>query len=355
MLYRFRDRAAIVLVLLSVVASACSPGPPAPSSPPAASLQSAIASYLKDIANDDGFSGAVLVAKDFVPFASAVNGLADRQRSWYISTQTNLNVGSIAKLFTAVAIGELVDAGKIALGDSLSKYLPSYPKPMGDRITIAMLLAHTAGTGDYLTDPGYARVKDSFGSLDDLIAAVDTSVPAGTVPGAVYKYSNTGYLLLGAVIEKASGRDYYDYVDNEVFGRAGIAGGFLANTEDEHSLRQFALGYLPDGTTNWRSLPARGTPADGAYVSAKDLVAFHRALAAGTLLRAETLRALVLQPLSAGRSPLPITASTWAAAAAGISVVFAMTETRYTVVVVANVSEVAQPIADHLLGLLRGA
>jgi len=351
MLYRFRDRAAIVLVLLSVVASACSPGPPAPSSPPAASLQSAIASYLKDIANDDGFSGAVLVAKDFVPFASAVNGLADRQRSWYISTQTNLNVGSIAKLFTAVAIGELVDAGKIALGDPLSKYLPSYPKLMGDRITIAMLLAHT----DYLTDPGYARVKDSFGSLEDLIAAVDTSVPAGTVPGAVYKYSNTGYLLLGAVIEKASGRDYYDYVDNEVFGRAGIAGGFLANTEDEHSLRQFALGYLPDGTTNWRSLPARGTPADGAYVSAKDLVAFHRALAAGTLLRAETLRALVLQPLSAGRSPLPITASTWAAAAAGVSVVLAMTETGYTVVVLANVSEVAQPIADHLLGLLRGA
>src|SRR5439155_569108 len=253
MLYRFRDRAAIVLVLLSVVASACSPGPPAPSSPPAASLQSAIASYFKHIANDDGFSGAVLVAKDFVPFASAVNGLADRQRSWYISTQTNLNVGSIAKLFTAVAIGELVDAGKIALGDPLSKYLPSYPKLMGDRITIAMLLAHTAGTGDYLTDPGYARANESFGSLDDLIAAVDTSVPAGT------------------------------------------------------------------------------------------------------LLRAETLRALVLQPLSAGRSPLPITASTWTAAAAGMSVVLAMTETGYTVVVLANVSEVAQPIADHLLTLLRGA
>src|SRR5438552_15962659 len=132
-------------------------------------------------------------------------------------------------------------------------------------------------------------------------------------------------MLLGSVTRTASGRDYYDYVDNEVFGRAGLAGGFRPNTEDEHSLRQFALGYLPDGTTNWRSLPARGTPADGAYVSAKDLVAFHRALAAGTLLRAETLRALVLQPLSAGRSPLPIPASTWPAAAAGISVVFPMT------------------------------
>src|SRR5438270_3228948 len=154
MLYRFRDRAAIVLVLLSVVASACSPGPPAPSSPPAASLQSAIASYLKDIANDDGFSGAVLVAKDFVPFASAVNGLADRQRSWYISTQTNLNVGSIAKLVTAVAIGELVVAVKIAFGVPLPYYIPSYQKPMGDLIPISMLLAHTAGTGNSPTVPG---------------------------------------------------------------------------------------------------------------------------------------------------------------------------------------------------------
>src|SRR5207245_9658833 len=138
-------------------------------------------------------------------------------------------------------------------------------------------------------------------------------------------------------------------------GRTGIAGACPAKPGDETSLRQFALGSRPEDTTNWRGLPARGTPADGAYVSAKDLVAFHRALAAGTLLRAETLRALVLQPLSAGRSPLPITASTWAAAAAGVSVVLAMTETGYTVVVLEDVSEVAQPIADHLLGLLRGA
>src|SRR5207302_9440140 len=133
------------------------------------------------------------------------------------------------------------------------------------------------------------------------------------------------------------------------------AGGSHGRTGNKQSLRELALDDLPGVTPDWRSLPRRATPADGAYVSAKDLVAFPRALAAGTLLRAETLRALVLQPLSAGRSPLPITASTWAAAAAGISVVFAMTETRYTVVVVANVSEVAQPIADHLLGLLRGA
>lgn len=355
MLHRLRDRA-LVLLLVWFAAAACSRGPQVPPpSLPAAGVQSAIASYLKDVANDDSFSGAVLVAKDYVPFASAVNGFADRQRSWYISTQTNLNIDAITRLFTAAAIGQLVDIGKVALADPLSKYLPSYPKPMGDRITIAMLLANTAGTGDYLSDPGYARVKDSFGSLDELIAAVDTSVPAATTPGVTYKYSSTGYLLLGAVIEKASGRDYYDYMDNEIFGKAGIAGGFLANTEDEHSLRRFALGYLPDGTTNWRNLPARGTPASGAYVSAKDLVAFHRALASGTLVSAETLRNLVLQPPAAGQSPLPITAQMWIGAEPGASSVFAMTENGYTVIALANVSGGARPIADKLLAMLRAA
>src|SRR5205807_7907079 len=126
------------------------------------------------------------------------------------------------------------------------------------------------------------------------------------VPGAAYKYSNTGYLLLGAVIEKASGRDYYDYVTEAVLQRAGIAGGFLPNTEDERSLRGYALGYRPDGSTNWKILPARGTPAGGAYASAPDLLALHCALVKGTLATPETLRKLVLQTAPARQSALPV-------------------------------------------------
>src|SRR5439155_1761133 len=78
------------------------------------------------------------------------------------------------------------------------------------------------------------------------------------------------------------------------------------------SLRGYALGYRPDGTTNWKSLPARGTPAGGAYASAPDLLAFHRALVNGVLLRPETLRKLVLQPPAAGKSALPITSTVFA-------------------------------------------
>src|SRR5205807_784531 len=148
---------------------------------------------------------------------------------------------------------------------------------------------------------------------------------------------------LGAVIQKASGRDYYDYVTEAVLQRAGIAGGFLPNTEDERSLRGYALGYKPDGTTNWKILPARGTPAGGAYASAPDLLAFHRALVNGALVTPETRRKLTLQPQPAGKSALPITSAVFAGEDVGASAVFGMTDTGYTVIVLANITGHAQP------------
>ena len=343
----------VVPLALCALLVGCS-GSPAPGAVPTPSpvTRAAVESYLTDLEKADEFSGVVLVAKDFVPFATKATGFADSARGSPNATGTNFNISSITKLFTAVAIGELVDQGKVGLDDPLTKYLPSYPKPTGDRVTIAMLLAHTAGTGDYLNSAGYLRVRDSFDTLDELIAAVDISVPAGTVPGAAYKYSNTGYLLLGVVIEKASGRDYYDYVTEAVLQRAGIAGGFLPNTEDERKLRGYALGYKPDGTTNWKSLPARGTPAGGAYASAPDLLAFHRALVNGVLVRPETLRKLVLQQPAAGKSAPPITSTVFGGDDVGASAVFGMSDKGYTVVVLANISGQAQAVADRILKLL---
>jgi len=347
------SRTLVAPLALCALLAGCT-GSPAPGTVPTASpaTRAAVERYLTDLEKADQFSGVVLVAKDYVPFATKAMGFSDSARGSPNATGTNFNISSITKLFTAVAIGQLVDQSKVGLDDPLNKYLPSYPKPAGDRITIAMLLAHTAGTGDYLNDPGYPRVRDSFETLAELIAAIDVGVPAGTVPGAAYKYSNTGYLLLGAVIEKATGRDYYDYVTETVLQRTGVAGGFLRNTEDERSVRGFALGYKPDGTTNWKVLPARGTPAGGAYASAPDLLAFHRALMNGVLLRAETLRKLVLQPAPAGKSAPPITSAVFAGDDVGASAVFGMSDKGYTVVVLANVTGQAQPVADRILKLL---
>jgi CubicO group peptidase (beta-lactamase class C family) len=314
----------------------------------------AIDAYLAGLENDDSFSGVVLVAKDFVPFASKATGYADRARGAPNATITPFNIASITKLFTAVAVGQLIDQGKVSLDDPLTKYLPTYPKPIGDQITVAMLLGHTAGTGDYLNDPGYARVRDTFASLSELLAAVSTGVTPGAVPGKTFAYSNTGYLLLGAVIEKASGRDYYDYMD-DVFAKAGIAAGFLRNTEDERSDRGFALGYKPDETTNWDILPLRGTPAGGAYATAPDLLAFHKALATGALVKPDTLKRLVIIPPQAGQTSPGLSSGAFAGDDVGASAVFAMVPGGFTVIVLANVGGAAQPVADRILKLLASA
>src|SRR5919201_2710999 len=120
------------------------------------------------------------------------------------------------------------------------------------------------------------------------IWSVNTAIAPGTVPGKTYRYSTTGYLLLGLVIEKASGRDYYAYMDDEVFARAGIAAGFLENTDDERRKRGFALGYVAHGAKNWSNLPARGTPATSAYATAPDLLSYHKPIATGTHPTGET-------------------------------------------------------------------
>jgi len=332
-----------LLAVLTLAASCVTSGNDAPST---SQPTTAIQAYLDEL-NDDNFSGVVLVAKDFVPFATKATGYADRAHGAPNATITPFNIASVTKLFTAVAIGQLVDQGKVSLDDPLSKYLPTYPKPAADQITIAMLVGQTAGTGDYLNDPGYLRVRDSFESLSDLVDAVNTDVPAGTVPGTAFAFSSTGYLLLGSVIEKASGQDFYDYMDNEVFAPAGVAAGFLHNSEEERSDRGFALGYKPDDSQNWSGLPVRGTPATGAYATAPDLLSFHKALSTGALVKPETLKRLVLVPQTPG-----LTSGTFSGDDVGASAVFAMTPNGYTVIVLANVSGAAGPVADRILKLL---
>ena len=342
-----------LLVVLTFAASCVTSGSKTPDTSQSNAV-AAVRAYLAEL-NDDNFSGAILVAKDFVPFASKATGYADRARGAPNATITPFNIASVTKVFTAVAIGQLVDQGKVSLDDPLTKYLPTYPKPIGDQITIAMLLGHTAGTGDYLNDPGYLRVRDTFESLSELIGAVNIGVVPGAVPGKTVAYSNTGYLLLGAVIEKASGRDYYDYMDEEVFAKAGVAAGFLRNTEDERSDRGFALGYAPDESKNWNGRPLRGTPAGGAYATAPDLLSFHKALATGVLVKPETLKRLVIIPAPAAQTSPGLTSGVFAGDDVGASAVFGMTPAGYTVIVLANVGGAAQPVADKILKLLAAS
>ena len=212
-------------------------------------------------------------------------GLANVEHRVPVTTQTIFQSGSVGKQFTSTAVMQLVEAGKIRLDDPIAKYLPDAPATWRD-ITIRHLLTHTSGIPDYTTDAFDYRRDYTEDELVKLAYAVTLEFPAGSR----WNYSNTGYVLLGAIIRKAGGRFYGDHLAEHVFKPAGMTTARVITEQDIVPNR--AAGYqLVKGelkNQDWVS-PVLNTTADGSlYLSLDDMIAWDRALRAGKLLQAES-------------------------------------------------------------------
>jgi CubicO group peptidase (beta-lactamase class C family) len=266
--------------------------------PPAGDLGSWLDPVLRRLASHDSFSGAVLVARgDSVVFTGAY-GLADR--NWQVpnTVDARFNVASMNKMFTAVAIAQLVERGRIRLDDPIARYLGGQlPNHAAERIQIRHLLSHTSGLGDYMGDSAWdlvnrARLRTVTDFLP-LVAHDSGSFP----PGSRYSYSNSGYLLLGRIIEVASGEPYDRYVAAHVFGPAGMSNsGFVPL---DSVTPRLAVGYVrAEGPAQgWRNNlfehVIRGGPAGGAFSTVGDLYRFARALQGGRLVPPPLVRVLL--------------------------------------------------------------
>ena len=239
-----------------------------------------LAQTVQTAATRAGFSGEVAVARHGrIMFARGFRQ-ADRAHDRRVTLETSFNLASMGKMFTGVAAAQLVQAGKLRFGDRIGKYLPRLPAPLR-AITVAQLLDHTSGLGDFFSDPGYERLRPTLTSLSNYLPLVSRE-PLQFRPGTRWSYSNSGFLLVGLVIEKASGERYDEYLAQHVWRPAGMTHtGCYARS----SLPGFAaIGYFSSGATNTTSLPPVGTSAGGCYSSASDLLAFARALEDGRLV-----------------------------------------------------------------------
>lgn len=250
-------------------------------------LLSALRTTLGESVAADHFSGAVLVAKNGAPIFTQAYGLADRERKIPNTVDTRFRLGSMNKMFTAVCIMQLVQAGKIGLQDPLGKYLTDYPnKQIASQVTIHDLLTHTGGTGDFF-GPAYDKHRLQLRSLHDYITLFGRRGPEFK-PGSRYQYSNYGFILLGAVVEKVSGLSYYDYVRDHVYLPAGMTSTDSA-PEDQRVDRR-SIGYTQGPGGRWQrnidTLPYRGTSAGGGYSTVSDLLRFAKALEDHELLDA---------------------------------------------------------------------
>jgi D-alanyl-D-alanine carboxypeptidase len=236
------------------------------------------------LARADRFAGQLLVARRGKILLDQSWGLADRDTGATVTADTRFRIGSMNKMFTAIAILQLIEAGKVSLSDTLARFLPDYPnKDLAGKVTIRHLLTHTGGTGD-IFGPDYDSYRLALRDHDAYIKQFGAR-PLLKEPGTGFQYSNYGFVLLGAVIERVSGMSYYDYVDKKVYQPAGMKN--TGSLPEEVEVPRRSKGYMRrDGAwkPNTDTLPYRGMAAGGGYSTAHDLLAFAQALESGKLV-----------------------------------------------------------------------
>ena len=261
------------------------------------------------LAAEDAFSGVVVIAHDGAIELEKAAGMADREHAVANGTATRFNIGSISKAFTQVLIAQLAAEGKLTLEDKLIRRLPDYPdRAIAEQVTLQQLLAHRSGLGDIFNERFTPEAAAGLRTLADYLPLF-TGKALEFEPGTAQRYSNAGYVVLGLVIERATGKPFADAVRERIFVPAAMtASGWLARDalpadaaigytregwqrerERQGPARsgELAKAPLPLRHANSLDLPAIGSSAGGSYSTARDLFAFARALATDRLLGPE--------------------------------------------------------------------
>ena len=252
-----------------------------------AALVAALREKLDRDAEADAFAGAVLVARGGRTLFEGAYGQADRERNIANTLDTRFRIGSMNKMFTAVAILQLVQQGKIRLDAPIGTYLGDYPNAdVASKVTVHHLLTHTGGTGD-IFGPQFTAKRLELRTIGDYLTLYGERA-LEFEPGARWAYSNYGFILLGAIVERVSGESYHDYVARHVFAPAGMTATGAA--PEDSAVAGRSVGYtrfLGDALVpNTATLPWRGTSAGGGYSTVRDLARFAAALREHRLLDA---------------------------------------------------------------------
>jgi CubicO group peptidase (beta-lactamase class C family) len=243
---------------------------------------------------------AVLLARDGKVLLRKGYGLANVELGVPVTPETKFRIGSITKQFTAAAILKLQEEGKLSVADKLTKYFPDWPR--GDEVTLQHLLTHTSGIHSFTSHSDFMKVVGGPVEPDDVIAYFRND-PYDFGPGERWSYSNSGYFLLGRIVEKVSGKPYGEYLTTTFFQPLGMKDtGVHAYSA---ILPHEATGYAYEGGTlkkaqNWDMSWAGG--AGALYSTVDDLYKWNEALFAGKVLSQESLKA-AFTPVSTKQSP----------------------------------------------------
>jgi CubicO group peptidase (beta-lactamase class C family) len=335
-------------------------------------LRLALTEYVTRLVKADQFSGVVVIARDGNTIHAEPYGRADKDQNTLITLDTPFQYASVGKMFTAVAIGQLAEAGKLHFNDTLDKYLPNYPAEPARRFTIDHLLTHRSGIVDYFE--ALERLENVRGSQNPQrdYLSVFANEPLRFTPGERFEYSNSNYILLGAIVERISGQSFEDYLEEHVFKPAGM----IATTLDPAGCNEVkpAVGYTELGKddnitpgkrrSNASYATGRGGAAGGGVTTADDMVKFAQALREHRLLSPAMTEQLIAEQVD---SPRPgehyargfIRRDSHhgrvfghSGGFPGVDAQVDIYENGWTVVVLANYEAVGEPVARHIERLL---
>lgn len=233
--------------------------------------------FVSEQANNQMFSGALLVAQQGQILLSKGYGLADQARQLPNTPQTRFRLGSVTKPFTALAILQLQAQGKLNVQDLLCRYLTDCPAAW-QAITLHHLLTHTSGIPDVERLPEYAQIK-TLPTTPAQTIALFRDKPLAFTPGTQWDYSSSGYILLGAILEQVTGKSYETVLQENIFTPVG-----MQNTGYEHDTATLATGYVNATTVAAPIEMALPFAAGGLYSTVEDLYRWAQALTTDALL-----------------------------------------------------------------------
>jgi D-alanyl-D-alanine carboxypeptidase len=317
--------------------------PPPRPAPDAFNTFGELHELLEQRARADRFSGVVLAARGSEILHRGAYGMADRDRGRAVDHDTRFNLGSGNKQFTAIAVLRLVQEGRVQLDAPVGRYVQGLAPAVAEQVTIRHLLQHRSGLGDYLRSDAYNRARDRDWTTSELLDLFRAEAPA-FAPGTRRVYSNSGYILLGAVVESVTGQLYTDVLRDWVYEPAGMT---RTGAGGPGQVENTAIGYGEMGgrISSNESFRPRPSAAGGHYSTAADLLRFVQALSENRLLQ-PAYTELLLNEFSDERQPGTARRFRLGGGLGGISVaVRANLDTDDTVIILANRS---MPIADDL-------
>jgi CubicO group peptidase (beta-lactamase class C family) len=252
-----------------------------------ANIKTELNDYMKSLEENQNFYGSVLIAKDGKVLLNNGYGFADLNQKTKNKSGTKFAIGSVTKQFTAIGIMQLVEKGLIKVEDKISKYIPSAPH--GDKITIHNLLTHTSGLVNYTNLNEFLTGNIKNKTPIELIEIIK-DLPLEFQPGERFEYNNTGYLLLGMIIENVSEKPFGDYLKENIFNALNMAdtGISYGENNETHDSTPY-VGHLEVQPVDEKILLSQAYGAGNIYSTVGDLYRWDRALNTEKLVKKETL------------------------------------------------------------------